>query len=262
MARRPKLTQEMVDEAIRPEADGLSNGDIICALGIHESTFYRWIGDPKNKLQRALSEGLKKRRARSSGRCSPRSARRRSRATSTGQRRRGCWSASTPTSPARRSARATRGARTRRPGSCSASWRSRCRRSSPASTRAVPMVDASALVIPRFHDVLGDVMAHGHTHYWLYGGRGSTKSSFISVCIEPRAGPLGRRLLLRHRCLPSLAGRPLRPSEGRLSSRPIDTCFAESWRCFDKVGNQRRLGYERCKTNLHLGGCAMRAVCV
>lgn len=45
------------------------------------------------------------------------------------------------------------------------------------------MVDASALVIPCFHDVLGDVMAHGHTHYWLHGGRGSTKSSFISVCI-------------------------------------------------------------------------------
>ncbi len=60
MARRPKLTQEMVDEAIRLKADGLSNGDIICALGIHESTFYRWIGDPKTKLQRALSEGLKK----------------------------------------------------------------------------------------------------------------------------------------------------------------------------------------------------------
>ena len=46
MARRPKLTQEMVDEAIRLKADGLSNGDIICALGIHESTFHRWIGDP------------------------------------------------------------------------------------------------------------------------------------------------------------------------------------------------------------------------
>ena len=60
MARRPKLTQEMVDEAIRLKADGLSNGDIVCALGIHESTFYRWIGDPKNKLQRALSEGLNK----------------------------------------------------------------------------------------------------------------------------------------------------------------------------------------------------------
>ena len=60
MARRPKLTQEMVDEAIRLKADGLSNGDIVCALGIHESTFYRWIGEPKTKLQRELSEGLKK----------------------------------------------------------------------------------------------------------------------------------------------------------------------------------------------------------
>ena len=60
MARRPKLTQEMVDEAIALKADGLTNGDIICALGIHESTFYRWIGDPKNKLQRELSEGAKK----------------------------------------------------------------------------------------------------------------------------------------------------------------------------------------------------------
>ena len=38
-------------------------------------------------------------------------------------------------------------------------------------------------IIPRFHPVLGDVMAHGHTHYWLPGGRGSTKSSFISIAI-------------------------------------------------------------------------------
>lgn len=60
LARRAKLTQEMADEAIRLKADGLSNGDIICALGIHESTFYRWIGEPKTKLQRELSEGLKK----------------------------------------------------------------------------------------------------------------------------------------------------------------------------------------------------------
>ena len=45
------------------------------------------------------------------------------------------------------------------------------------------MVDASSLIIPRFHDVLGDVMCHGHTHYWLHGGRGSTKSSFISVAV-------------------------------------------------------------------------------
>lgn len=55
MVRRPKLTQGIVDEAIHLKADSLSNRDIICALGVHESTFYRWIGDPKNKLQRELS---------------------------------------------------------------------------------------------------------------------------------------------------------------------------------------------------------------
>ena len=48
---------------------------------------------------------------------------------------------------------------------------------------AMATTDVSALCIPRFHDVLGDVFAHGHTHYWLHGGRGSTKSSFISLAI-------------------------------------------------------------------------------
>lgn len=60
---RPKLTKEMVEQAIRLKADGLSNGDIICVLGVHESTFYRRIGEPKNKLQRELCEGLKKEEA-------------------------------------------------------------------------------------------------------------------------------------------------------------------------------------------------------
>ncbi len=68
MARKAKLTQEMVDQAIRLKADGLSNVDVICALGIHESTFYRWIGEPKNRLQRESSEGLKRRRPSSSTR--------------------------------------------------------------------------------------------------------------------------------------------------------------------------------------------------
>ena len=45
------------------------------------------------------------------------------------------------------------------------------------------MTRVSDYVIPRFHDVLGDVMAHGHSHDWLYGGRGSTKSSFVSICL-------------------------------------------------------------------------------
>jgi PBSX family phage terminase large subunit len=42
---------------------------------------------------------------------------------------------------------------------------------------------AADLCIERFHPVLGDVMMHGHTHYWLHGGCGSTKSSFISLCL-------------------------------------------------------------------------------
>ena len=45
------------------------------------------------------------------------------------------------------------------------------------------MIRASDNVIQAFHGILGDVFAHGHTDYWLKGGRGSTKSSFISICI-------------------------------------------------------------------------------
>ena len=45
------------------------------------------------------------------------------------------------------------------------------------------MTDVSDLIIPRFRDVLGDVMGHYHSNFWLFGGRGSTKSSFISICI-------------------------------------------------------------------------------
>lgn len=62
MARRAKLTQEMVDEAIHLKADGLSYGGIICTRGVHEPTFNSWIGDPKTKLQRELSEWQKERK--------------------------------------------------------------------------------------------------------------------------------------------------------------------------------------------------------
>ena len=48
---------------------------------------------------------------------------------------------------------------------------------------AMTTTNAADPVIPSFHDVLGDIFAHGHTHYWLHGGRGSTKSSFISLVI-------------------------------------------------------------------------------
>jgi phage terminase large subunit len=35
------------------------------------------------------------------------------------------------------------------------------------------------LIAPSFYGLHCDVKRHGHTHYWLAGGRGSTKSSFI-----------------------------------------------------------------------------------
>lgn len=38
-------------------------------------------------------------------------------------------------------------------------------------------------IAPAFYPVVGDVMAHGHTHYDESGGRGSMKSSFISLVI-------------------------------------------------------------------------------
>lgn len=58
--RKPKLTQELVDQAIELKADGLNDADIIAALGICASTFYRWLQKPDNKLKRSLKEGLKK----------------------------------------------------------------------------------------------------------------------------------------------------------------------------------------------------------
>lgn len=43
------------------------------------------------------------------------------------------------------------------------------------------MVKLNALIAPSFYSVHHDIKQGRHTHYWLKGGRGSTKSSFISV---------------------------------------------------------------------------------
>lgn len=45
------------------------------------------------------------------------------------------------------------------------------------------MVNDTDVMLSSFRPVWGDILAHGHTHYWLKGGRGSTKSSFISIVI-------------------------------------------------------------------------------
>ncbi len=42
-------------------------------------------------------------------------------------------------------------------------------------------VKLSDIIAPAFSTVHQDIKRHRHTHYWLKGGRGSTKSSFLSV---------------------------------------------------------------------------------
>lgn len=49
------------------------------------------------------------------------------------------------------------------------------------SRRRMRMSDLTKLIAPSFYGVHHDIKAGRHTHYWLKGGRGSTKSSFISV---------------------------------------------------------------------------------
>ena len=61
------------------------------------------------------------------------------------------------------------------------------------------MVKLDALIAPSFYSVHHDIKRGQHTHYWLKGGRGSTKSSFISVEIilgmmqDPNANALVMR---------------------------------------------------------------------
>ncbi len=45
------------------------------------------------------------------------------------------------------------------------------------------MINPYDLIARPFYDLLDDVLAFKHTHYWLKGGRGSTKSSFIGIAI-------------------------------------------------------------------------------
>ncbi len=45
------------------------------------------------------------------------------------------------------------------------------------------MVADADVILPAFQPVWADVQASGHMHYWLKGGRGSTKSSFVSICV-------------------------------------------------------------------------------
>lgn len=45
------------------------------------------------------------------------------------------------------------------------------------------MVNPYNIIASHFWDLLDDVLNNKHTHYWIKGGRGSTKSSFIGIVI-------------------------------------------------------------------------------
>ena len=45
------------------------------------------------------------------------------------------------------------------------------------------MINPYNIIAKHFWDLLDDCLANKHTHYWLKGGRGSTKSSFIGITI-------------------------------------------------------------------------------
>ena len=57
----------------------------------------------------------------------------------------------------------------------------------PAGERELAIARASENIgssaAPAFAGVLGDLLVHGHTHYDLAGGRGSMKSSFVSLAV-------------------------------------------------------------------------------
>lgn len=47
----------------------------------------------------------------------------------------------------------------------------------------MPKIYLQDLIIPKHDELLFDVLDHKHTHYTLYGGRGSAKSTFISIAV-------------------------------------------------------------------------------
>ena len=57
---KPKCTPELIRQAVKLKKGGANNQDIAKAVGIAESTFYKWTNTPKSDRQEELSEALKK----------------------------------------------------------------------------------------------------------------------------------------------------------------------------------------------------------
>ena len=63
MPAKLKLTRKLVDQIVDLKRDGLCDADIIAAIGVHPSTFYRWLKegeDAKSGVKRALYTELKR----------------------------------------------------------------------------------------------------------------------------------------------------------------------------------------------------------
>lgn len=75
--RKPKISEELVDEILTYKENGLSDKDICDMVGIHQATFYEWLKEAETgvsaknpdrkptcyELKIELAEGLKKARA-------------------------------------------------------------------------------------------------------------------------------------------------------------------------------------------------------
>ena len=82
-------------------------------------------------------------------------------------------------------------------------------------------VQISDVLGPSFHDLAGDVFRHGHTHYDLSGGRGSLKSSAVSL--------MAPVLLLEHPEAHALVMR-------KVGATLRDSVFAQYCWALDKLG--------------------------
>ena len=63
MPAKLKLTNKLVEQIVELKRDGLCDADIIEAIGLDPSTFYRWLKDGENAksgVKRTLFEELKK----------------------------------------------------------------------------------------------------------------------------------------------------------------------------------------------------------
>lgn len=67
------------------------------------------------------------------------------------------------------------------------------------TSQSQTQVKLSSLIAPSFYDLHWDIAEHRHTHYKLAGGRGSTKSSFVSLEVilgmmqDPQANAIAMR---------------------------------------------------------------------